>query len=150
MSRIFSRSGMSVPLILGLLLSTGVLGAMAFAAWSQDPLLAAVLALGALWLAFMVWLVWRRSHVRVSNYGVAAGFWRTRWLEWPDIARFSGSRSDTSSSIIAETVDGREESLCGIYYQPLLLDSRHRHDRAVERILDRLEEERRKARFRAG
>jgi len=55
-----------------------------------------------------------------------------------------------SLSIIAETVDGEEVSLCGVYFLPLLFDTRRRHDRAVERILSRLEAERRRAQLRAG
>jgi len=79
-----------VPFVLGMLFPTGVLVAMAFAAWSQNALLAVALVLGASWLGFIVWLVWRRSHVRVSSYGMAAGVWRTRWLAWPDISGVQG------------------------------------------------------------
>jgi len=97
-------------------------------------------------------VVWRGSQIAVSMRGVSLppglglGLFRWEWLPWSEIAGFERAEPTRETAIapqiIAKTIRGDAVVVCGVAYQPLMLDTRERHRRAVERVIELLENER--------
>lgn len=145
--RIFVRQGMKVALSLAVFVVV-LLVALFVSLLPSDPSTAAIPLIPALLMSSVAWVMWRGSHVQVSDHGVAAeGLFRRRWLDWDDISGFGRKEIRAMSArIYADTVSGDRVTVGGVPFYPLLFDSHDRHDYAVKRVLERLEEERRAAR----
>ena len=91
----------------------------------------------------ILWVVWRRSYVLVSERGVGVGLWQRRWLAWPDIHQIRcGEGSPVAAAVVAELDSGESVILGGVPFYPLLFDTVERHNRAVAQLLIQLEEAR--------
>jgi hypothetical protein len=101
---------------------------------------------------YLIVVVWRSSHVAVSSHGVSlptglgVGLVKRRWLSWDDIEGFEREEPSPQTAlaprIVARTKSGGElVAICGIPFQPLLLDSRERHNLAARRVLRLIEAE---------
>lgn len=113
---------------------------------SSGQPLAAFMAVGFMVSVAFGRIIWLASHIVVSPRGVTTkGLLRRGWLAWPDIDHFESEELDASAmpsrSIVAKTVGGETVIVCTIPFQPILFDSLERHNRAVDRVLSRLEEE---------
>jgi hypothetical protein len=110
---------------------------------ARDPIASMVLALVPVTGVILALVIWRRVHAVVSDRGLRVGLFARRWLAWSDIAGFSrDSLNPMSSAIFACTRRGERVLVCGVPFYPLMLDTRERHEHAVERLLAELEEAR--------
>jgi hypothetical protein len=98
---------------------------------------------------YLIVVVWRSSHVAVSANGVSlppglgVGLLKRRWLPWDQVERFEREEPNPHTAlaprIVAQTKSGGESvAICGIPFQPLLLDSPERHNLAAKRVLSLL------------
>lgn len=142
--RIYPRPGLSLTFLIPVLL-LAIFGTLivtrAFAKGQEAAPLVLVSVVG---IYLISWMAWWGSHIAISARGVSLVGFRRKWLDWSDIVGFEvGDRDSLMSTVVlARTVLGNAEKVGVVPYQPIFLDTRERHRRALERVLASLERER--------
>ena len=141
MTRVYARPVAAIA-VLAMFGSVAVLN-LALAGWfiirdglEAGTVLYSVVTVGGLLVLALV--VWRRAYVAVSEVGVRSGWFRSPLVTWGDIEEFRVDQNIVS----AMTTDRTRMKLVHVPFIPLLFDSPRNVDRAINRLLDRLESER--------